>query len=252
MTISEIDTLITLYTGADGNYFTQSQRLLLVNTWMHKIENMILQVIDESDFDDLNLSYYPIALLDLVADQQDYRFDTAQWKLIGREGGINATASSIKPLKILRVETKLDGSNWKKATPFDIGERIKSIDSNELGDFVKSNPYYDVFANALWLYPIPDSNITGGLKMWFIREIDEFTNAEYTAGTKEPGFAEVIHQMIPIGVSIDWLISKNADDIRIDRLKSELRDLVVLLREAYGDKQKDRQFILKPYYENYN
>lgn len=194
---------------------------------------MILDSMDDWDFDDLNNADYPIATTNLVASQQDYTFPSGL-------------------LKVKRVEAKLDGTNWKRLERFDINQRSDATDTTSItNDFSTSNPFYDVESHSIKLYPIPDSNVTAGLKIWFIREPDEFTTAEVTTGTKEPGFDEPFHIMIPLGMCYDWFVAKNLND-KAAIVKGEIDDYELRLRKFYGSKQTDGPISLSPAYNNYD
>ena len=222
---------VTFWTGADTNEYTLVDRVRNINAWYHKIVTMILQSQDEWDFDDSNHTDFPILTTDLVASQQDYKLPT-----------------SIKMLKIKRLEISYDGTNWYKGEPFDLSERGSSVATNNLSDFTSSEPYYDLQNNSVFLYPIPDTNITSGLKMWIQREIDEFTSADTT---QEPGFDEPFHRMLSIGASYDWCLANGRGD-KATALGELLVDYETRLRDYYGSKQRDRHIVLTPSYQNYN
>lgn len=226
MTISEINSFTTLRTGADTNAYTAANRLISTNRWYHKIVTMILASQDEWDWDDSNRTDYPEATTNLVAGQQDYVFP-----------------GSLKILKIKRVEAYYNGS-WKHVSPLDINQVNGASDTTSITeDFGVDTPYYDTTANAIKLYPIPTGNVSGGLKIWFTREPAEFSSAEVTTGTKEPGFDEPFHIMIPLGMAYDWLVSKNAS--RATLVWQELQDYETRLKQYYGSKQKDRDITLQ-------
>ena len=72
-------------------------------------------------------------------------------------------------MKIKRVEITYDGTNWKWVKPFDVDERRRANDSVTVGsDFSTSEPFFDLHESSIFLFPIPQSNITNGLKLWHI------------------------------------------------------------------------------------
>ena len=231
MTISEINSFITLRTGADTNAFSAANRLISTNRWYEKVITMILKAVDGWDFDDSNKTDFPIATTSLVANQQDYSLPT-------------------NLLKIKRVEVTYDGTNWYKAEPFDINETGNATSSALIAsNFTTSKPYYDIQGRSVLLYPIPTANSANGLKIWYVREPAEFTSAEVTTGTKEPGFDEAFHSMIPLGVCYDWFVAK--DDKRAVLTWQELQDYETRLTQYYGSKDQDRNVVLKPAYISY-
>ncbi len=235
MTISDINAFVTLRTGADTTQYSAANRLISTNRWYHKAVTMILDSQDEWDWDDSNQSDYPIATTNLVASQQDYTFP-----------------ASLKLLKIKRVEYTPDGTNWYKVEPLDVNELTTSTDSTSVrNDFQSTQPYYDVQNGAIFLYPVPTQNVTSGLKVWFAREPAEFTSAEVTTGTKEPGFDEPFHVMIALGMCYDWFASKSNLQAQARAVWDEINDYEARLRTHYGSKDKDRVYQLKPTYINY-
>lgn len=233
MTIGDINTAISMYANADTNQFTNAERLIFINKWMHKIVSMILQSQDGWDYDDVNQTDYPIITTDLVANQQDYTLPASE-----------------KILKVKRVEISYDGTNWYKAEPLDVNEIGSATDSTTLaGSFNKTKPYYDLQYHALFLYPIPDAAVTGGLKMWVTREAIDFTSGDITTGTKEPPWDEPFHHMLALGVAYEWAVMKGRSNIGV--LKQELIEDEQRLKQYYSDKQKDKAYTLKPSYVNY-
>lgn len=219
-----------------GNTTLLKQFTVLVNNNYHKMVTMFLQYEDEWDFDDANNTDYPIAYTNLVANQQDYTFPLAM--------GPSGAPENI--LAIKRVELSLDGSNWYKAEPFDINERgLPTSASSIAGTFNKNQPYYDVQSNAIFLYPIPDSNVSAGMKIWFKRDITEFVS---TDTTKIPGFETTWHPMLGIGAALEYAI---AHDIgRATNLQAMWTDWETRFRRH--KKQEDRNYVLKPSFVDYS
>lgn len=204
---------------------------------------MILDAMDGWDFDDSNKSDYPIATASLVASQQDYAFPAGL-------------------LKVKRVEVNMNGT-WYKAEPIDINQIGTATDTTSIAaNFSTSQPYYDVGQTGIKLYPIPPTNVTNGLKIWYVREPSEFTSGEVTTGTKEPGFDEAFHYMLVLGMLYDWYSAKDIN-AGVTRSKgvivgqqgivnSELQDYETRLRKYYGSKQTDTVFRLSPAFIDYN
>lgn len=234
MTISDINSYVSHRTGTDTTIYSAALRLISTNRHYHKIVTMILDSMDGWDWDDSNRSEYAEATTDLVASQQDYLFPTGA-------------------LKIKRVEAKLDGTNWKKLEPFDVNQSSNALDTTSIAnDFNTSQPYYDVTANAIKLYPIPTSNVTGGLKIWYVREPEEFTSAQVTSGTREPGFDEPFHIMVALGMCYDWFVAKDREGVQLKSVMEELADYEQRLRKFYGSKQTDKAYTLTPAFIDYN
>ena len=93
------------------------------------------------------------------------------------------------------------------------------------------------------------------VKFWVSREVDEFTSGQVTTGTKEPGFDEAFHIMIPLGMTFDWCSAKGGSSPVLSALKNdiekELMDYELRLRKHYGRKNEDRHLQLKSAFTNY-
>lgn len=247
MTLADINAKITFLTGADttSNGFQTSDRVISINNYYNRILTSILGSQDEWDFDDYSITTtYPIANRNLVANQQDYKFSSALWGLTSPEGGANASNAAISPFRIKRVEVSYDGTNWNKAEPIDANE--KSTDSTQTtinNIFQTTRPYYDLQYNAVFMYPVPTSSVTNGLKVWFDRQITEYTSSDLTTGTKVPGFDANFHLILAYGASYEFGVAYGKDNG--DELKKELEQLFAELRLHYGRKDTDRVWQLK-------
>lgn len=233
MTLSDITNMITFYTGVGTTEYSNANRVININRWIQKITTMILSSQDGWDYDDINIGDYPILTSSLVANQQDYTLPASE-----------------KILQIKRVEISYDGTNWRRAFPMDINERQKQTDTTSISnDFSTSEPYYDIQYNAIFLYPIPTSAVSGGLKLWVSREHTTFTASDLTTGTAEPGFDEPFHEMVAIGASFEYAVAKN--QANSNNLKALLTESEIRLKQYYGKKEKERHPIMKGSPVNY-
>lgn len=225
MTISEIDAEVTFNTNANTTTFTAADRLIKYNKYGRQIHSWILSSTDEVDYDDKNnTSDFPILTTNIVANQQDYSMPAEM-------------------TKIKRVEVTYDGTNWVKANPIDIDEITDSTSTNDIADnFSEDAPFYDINSNSVFLYPVPSTNVTAGIKIWIDRKANPFTSADVSTGTKEPGFDEDFHYLVPLLVTWDYVMFKSKDNGEADRILQLVADGEAKLRKAYGAKQKDRKY----------
>lgn len=229
MTIGNISNLITFLTSVDTSVFTNDNRLLSINDHLNRIQTSILRSQDEWDFDDKNNSDLPILTADIVAGQQYYTLPTGM-------------------IDMKRLEISFDGTNFHKAMPLDINER--QTDTSNISDFSSNEPYYDLVASDTFtLYPVPTANVTGGLKIWISRTPVEFTSAELTTGTKEPGFESLFHQLLAYGPAMDFCMARNLP--QYSTIKLAYDEMMQSLVNHYGDKQEDRIMNLRSNPVNY-
>lgn len=238
MTIGEISTKITNLTGQDTTNYSNTDRLIDINIWLHKVGSIIRDSQDESDFDDLNFTDYPNLKTPLVAGQRDYVIPVSEHMI------------SIK-----NVSVCYDGTNPFRATPIDASELdiglapASSTAGNNVVDtyFDRTNPRYDTAYNSIFLYPralTADVTAGGYIFMEWQRDLDPFTSSELTTGTKVPGFDTTYHPILAYGPSYEFLLSHKVYD-RADRILPILTDWEVRLRREYATKNRDRVYQLK-------
>lgn len=207
--------------GISGNSTLLAQFTRNMNTWYQKIITMIFECQDAWNWDDINQTDYPIASADLVAGQQDYELPL-----------------TLGALKIQRLDISFDGITWQKCSPFDVQETLQPLDTTSVGvNFSKTNPKYDIRANSIFIYPIPDANVTAGLKIYFSRGPLEFAT---TDTTKAPGIDYAFHRMIAVGAMVEYCKPKNLPQ-KAD-LQQELMDYEARLKQYYSRKDEDRRW----------
>lgn len=247
MTLSDISAKITFLTSSDttAGGFANADRLIGINNYYNRVLTSILQSQDEWEFDDKTItSSYPIASRNLVANQGDYKFSTASWALTAPEGGADLSNSTISPFKLRRVEVTYDGSNWYKAEPMQRGQTSNDSTQTSINNlFQTTKPFYTLEYDSIWLRPIPIANITKGLKVWFDRQVTEFTLSDLTTGTKSPGFDANFHQILAYGPAYEFAIANGKSNL--DELKRELEQNMAELKQYYGNKDVDRVWMLK-------
>ena len=114
MTLADIATLFNHLTKTTTTTCPAADRLVFLNNSYDDIQTLILQSQDEWDFDDSNNTDFPILTADTVTDQADYALPSGT-------------------LKIKRVETTFDGTNWYRVAPLDINE-VNNDTTNKLID----------------------------------------------------------------------------------------------------------------------
>jgi hypothetical protein len=232
MNLNEINSRITFYTGAGTTQYASADRVIAINKAIDDVQTMILQSQDEWDFDDKNNSNFPILTTNLVANQQPYALPS-------------------DTLKVKRLEVTYDGTNWRKVHPIDVNEIAHATDATSVkNNFSQDNPFYDLQSTQLMLYPIPDADVTGGIKIWTERTMTAFTSSDLSAGTATPGFDRQFHEMVALSVALDWAIAKGTQNR--DILKGQLSEYEQRLKQYYGDKQLDRVFSLNSAYSDSN
>ena len=304
MRIDTFQTRVNFLTGVGTTVYANADRLISLNRQKHKIANLIFESSDEIIYDDPNYTDTPVETINLVAGTQNY-----------------SALFSEQVLAYNRVEVSYDGTNWYKAEPYSKFQDTITSDTTSVGNnFSKTSPYYEIAYNNIYLYPIPDANVTGGLKVFPTRVIKELPSLDdYTTGTVTTaastavvgsgtawtanmagryfydltgqattaykiasvtdathlvlataytgtaagshsykitsddiliGFDEPFDDMVAVGVAMDWAMVKSKEVFKA--LAPLYSDYAALLKQHYGNRQKDRKLSLTPAHKNYD
>lgn len=182
--VQDVDFLVQ----SDSNSYSINDKTRNINRAYDHAVSLILKADGRWEFDDTNATDLPIATTNLVANQQDYSYDSTF-------------------LVIERVECQDQNGNWRALLPISQADVIR--DGSSLTDFLKDAGvpiYYDKTANSMFLYPKSSYNATLGLKVYFKRNINYFLP---TDTTKVPGFASMFHRYLSICAAIDYAVAKN-------------------------------------------
>ena len=225
------NTTITDYSDAD--------LLIDINLWMQKVATMILEGQDEADFDDARNTDYPIKHTTL-STKRDYAIGVGE-----------------KMLKFKRLDVTYDGVNWYKADPIDseeipagLGLSTSTTQESKIDElFTQNHPRYDLKYGSIFLYPKPTAtDVANGAMMqaeWY-RQIVPFTAADYTSvitdSTVVPGFDDPFHPILAYGPAFEISASRNLPQAK--NLQGVLMDYEARLKQAYSNKQRDRQYMI--------
>jgi hypothetical protein len=240
-TLGDVATKARSLTHTNIYTYTTANILIDINIWYQKIVSAIMESQDDSDFDDMRNTNYPIVTTPLVAGQRDYSMPVSE-----------------TVLKIKRVDVTYDGINYYRATPFDDGVAGWGFGNatNEDANMIKQAPRYDVKFNSIFLYPLAAaSDVSAGALMrveWF-RNVTPFSSSDYTTDPNDstviPGFDPVFHHMMSYGAAYEFANANNLPQLA--NIKQDLADWETRLRTAYGRKQLDEVLFLRPGYDNY-
>lgn len=231
MNLADINNRITFFTSGIGtDQYTYKDRTIAVNKWYLQVQNWILQAKDSWEADDLNNTTTPIDTLNLVNGTAQYTLTTGF-------------------LNIKRVEITYDGINWVRVSPRDV---TVTDDSQSVQSYNKSQPYYSLSGKNITVYPTPDANQTGGLKVYEDRSFSLFSytseaNNDLLTGTKVPGFDSNYHDLLAIGAAYDWRMTKNKDN----SLLNDINIMKADLQNHYGSKLQDMQMAFSSLPINY-
>lgn len=210
--VQHIDFLV----GTNVNNFPLNDKAREMNRHYYNAVIAAWKASGDWDFDDTSQANFPIATDDLVNSQNDY-------------------ALPVTALKLKRVEVLDSGGNSHVLVPLDDRQIPGSLD-----EFYKTDSlpqYYRVLRGSIWLYPAPATasvTITDGLKIYFLREVDEFVAGDTT---QEPGIPEPFHDILSIGAAYNFALAKGRDNVNI--LKNELEQKMGSLREFMASRHEN-------------
>jgi len=212
-----IENHILFLTNTTTSDFSQNQMKANINRWLHRFSDEIMDAMEGWDF-----SGQTDQTIDLVADTQSYSVPT----------GI---------LKIKRIEIDYNGDGvYYKAEPLDINDMGHGTDSTSLaGRFSTTSPYYDLRAGFIDFYPIPDTNVTNGVKIWCENEITELS-----ADTDEPGIAEPFHIGLAYGAARDWF-EREGNTKMVRAMDKNLKEVIRKMREFYSTRDLSAPWMMK-------
>ena len=191
----------------------------LSNRALDSVTTAILESDDRWEFDDTTYTDYPIATTDLVNGQSDY-------------------VLSVSHLKVLRVEWKDANGNWVLGKPIDLTDMTVARD--EFLNTASTPIYYDKLATSVFLYPSPDYDSTGGLRVYYQREPNYFLSSDTT---KKAGFVSILHRLVSMKACYDFSVANNLTD-KITVLRNEIEAKELELRKFYGRRNKDEVLVL--------
>jgi len=216
--------------GTDSTSYPLKDKARNANRWLYKAVTDLIEVRGRFEFDDTNFTDFPVETADMVAGQSDYQLPA-------------------EFLKLLAVEVQDQNGNWT---------RLQEIDKLQLKttitDFEDTNGlprFYDIMGNSLILYPAPsatDTTLTAGIKLHYIRKIDEFIS---TDTTQPPGIPEPFHRIVSLGTAYDWMMIHGPQD-KTQSLRNEIEQLRKEMKTFEVGKNRDKKTSIKPKRENYN
>jgi len=197
-----------------------------INMYQALFCNEILESMDGWDFQG------EIATADMVNGQQEYTFPN-------------------DILKIKRIELSYDGTNWYRAEQFDVNQRMEATDSASIKrNFDQSKPYVDFMDNSLMLYPIPQADSTGGIKIWYEKELDNLVS-----DTDEPKFCKAYHKGLAYGAAKDYFekyMEVGTNATKVAQMSANTQDYIARMKAYYRMKTPDFQYNMTPMYTNYD
>ena len=206
MTLQDLYDDVDFLCGSNSVTYPTATKLRNINLHYSQVAAKIWEAAGSWQYDDSNATDFGIATTDIVANQQDYELPSTCQRLERVE--LNGVLIPQQDLHDIDVAT-----------------------SQESGQF------YDVTGRSIFLYPIPSTSITSGLKVFFNRDVTALS-----AVSDVPGFATPYHRILSLGTSLDF--SRNEND-----RKAWITDKAILensMKRFYGKRNVEGKTIIKP------
>jgi len=201
-------------TGISGNANLLKEFTGYANKANRDAWQVIFNAYGGWQYDDSNYTDLPIATTALVSGTGVYAMPTGT-------------------LTVRGIEVLDEGNVWTKLEPI-TDEQIR--DRIAEGEFMKedgSPRYYKLINETIKLYPAPDYSQNASLKVYYDRGSVNFAN---TDTTKTPGFVSEFHDVIPLGASITYWMSKPQGNDAYNKLSVEYQRIMENLKKYYSQK----------------
>ena len=186
----DICTLADDLASTTDNVFPLKQKARFANKTLGTIWSVIFKSYGGWQFDDSNQTNLPSATTALVSGQQQYTNPTDAVTVRG-------------------VEVKTTGGTWQAISPI-TEEEIRDLGLAEAEFFkVAGQPIrYRAMDGLIKLYPGPNYSQAASLRMTFDRDMTNFAS---TDTTKEPGFMSNFHDLVAVGMAMEFARAKKTD-----------------------------------------
>lgn len=186
-----------------------------VNLGLDKASAIILRSDNRWQFDDTNATTLPIAVTDLVNNQQDYEFDSSF-------------------LEVLKVMIADPTGNFHEVYNIDIHDQgVVGYLENQSSNTGQPRRY-DVIGNSILLDSRPNYAYTGGMKVYFKRKATYFV---YTDTIKVAGIAPQFHKYLSLVAQYEYSFAKGLE--KTEQIKREMLEMERKIADFYDKRSGD-------------
>lgn len=220
MTPAQLAYLIRKKTGATENSYSNTNMLVDINIFIDDFAKEIAKA--NEDIFGMRFTR------NLVADRREY-------------GIPDEILNNLK-----YVEAKLNGTDQKHLTPFDLNTYKRPTDEeNIINNFTDVDPKYDIFRRSLWIYSgSAIQAVTGGLILWAIIYPAHLTDLTSTIdmatepSTTSHGFPRQFHELLARRVAMEYKSDPNRNFPFSDleqRFKEDFADAIEAISNSNLD-----------------
>jgi len=163
ITLSDVFNSARFRTGTSTSDFADT------NTGLLGLANKHLRKISLSLIENNEDWYATITTASLVNGTQTYALSS------------DSSLSGGGMITLNRLEVTYDGSEWQVATPMDLEQTSvpTALTADINANFSTSEPYYAIYGNNIYLFPVPTADVSGGLRKFEVVRQGEATNSSF-------------------------------------------------------------------------
>lgn len=152
-------------------------------------------------------------------------------------------------IRVKRVEVNYSGADtgWKKLRYQNSGEVVQyAMDPTDIGNYYDSSyPYYDIFGDQIYLRPIPNTNVTLGLRLWYIQHPGQISTLSGTIQTPSE-----FHGYLAYGLAAE-IASRQQNDALTAQMSQKWELGLEKIRRQFSPRNLDEEVNMLPYPSNY-
>ncbi len=171
----------------DGGITNDSTLFKQITSYFNQADKKVSIALLRSDrrwkFDDSKYTDFPIASINLVANQRDYTLPAST------SGGNASTLWRINKVEIL------DGTQYKEIPLMEIDEEEET--------YTALPSKYNLMGNSIRFKELPVANVTNGIRITFQRSTVGFTTS---STTEQPGYIDAYHDLPCYDVASTYLL----------------------------------------------
>ena len=211
--IGDIDFLLFGDSSILNSDYSLIDRTRNVNIALDEVVSELFKADPNFMWDDTTNTNFPIATLDLTANQDHFTVPDAS-------------------LVIHRFRVHDRNGKWVTLTP----KLRRELTDSELEATGVPSKYYKI-DNAFFPVPIPDYGATKGIELEFQRGANHFVS---TDTTKKPGFNSQFHQFLSVGAALRYAVA-NGMDKKVNHLIAEKERIKNAILEHYERRSPDER-----------
>lgn len=145
-------------------------------------------------------------------------------------------------LRMKRLEITFDGVKYNKVHMQDPGDvQAFALDATSIGNnFATSDPYAELYGNALYLRPIPSQTVTAGLRLWYIQRPALLSTTSSNISTPQD-----YHGFLAYGVAKEIALRQGNDSLAANMF-NEWEAGIKKIEATFAPRNLDQLVDMKP------